>query len=48
MSSPDDGAARENRHDPAKIGNELSLSLGQINFFGRFHRCPIFTSAWFQ
>jgi hypothetical protein len=34
MSSPNDGAAPENRHDPTEIGNELNLSLGQINYFG--------------
>jgi hypothetical protein len=37
MSSPNDGAARENRHDPAEFGNELNLPLGQINYLGRFH-----------
>jgi hypothetical protein len=48
MSSPHDGAALENRHDPAEFGNELNLSLGQINYFGRFHCYRIFPSAWFQ
>jgi hypothetical protein len=48
MSSPHDGAALENRHDPAEFGNELNLSLGQINYSGRFHCYRIFPSAWFQ
>lgn len=28
MSSTDDGAAREDRHDAAEFGNELNLPLG--------------------
>jgi hypothetical protein len=28
MSSPDDGTARKNRHDPAEFGDELNLPFG--------------------
>ena len=34
VSSPEDGAAGENAHDAAALGNEPNLLLGQVDLFG--------------
>jgi hypothetical protein len=48
MSSSDNCAARENRHDPAAFGNELDLLLGQISLSERFPHRRMFLSASFS
>ena len=47
MSSPEDRAAGEDRHDPAALGNERRLNRRNINRIRLFHQCLLSSARIF-